>query len=173
MPIEIERPLKILLMGDASNFHRCLAQGLRRMGHEVTVASDGSRWMDTERDIDLSRRLPWKFGGMMLWLKIKRMLAERFSGYDIVSVNGTCFATLRPERLRIIFDHLLMHNRKVFVSVLGSDTHYVRTCTGDNSPLRYNEWKVNGRPTAYMDANGKEFELWLAPELSEAVRPYL
>lgn len=167
MPMEIERPLKILLMGDASNFHRCLAQGLRRMGHEVTVASDGSRWMDTERDIDLSRRLPWKFGGMMLWLKIKRMLAERFSGYDIVSVNSTCFATLRPERLRIIFDHLLTHNRKVFVSVLGSDTHYVRTCTGDNSPLRYNEWKVNGRPTAYMDANGKEIELWLAPELSD------
>lgn len=164
--MEIERPLKILLMGDASNFHRCLAQGLRRMGHEVTVASDGSGWMDTERDIDLSRRLPWKFGGMMLWLKIKRLLAERFSGYDIVSVNSTCFATLRPERLRIIFDYLLMHNRKVFVSALGSDTHYVRTCTGDNSPLRYNEWKVNGKPTAYMDANGKEIELWMAPELS-------
>ena len=38
-------------MGDASNLHRCLADALREMGHSVTVASDGTKWMDTKRDI--------------------------------------------------------------------------------------------------------------------------
>ena len=161
------KPLKILLLGDASNFHNCLAQGLRRMGHDVTVASDGTTWMNTERDIDLSRPLPGKAGGMMLWLKIKSMLAKRFSGYDVVSVNGTCFATLRPKRLRAIFDFVLRHNRRVFVSVLGSDSHYVGTCTGKNPPLKYSEWEVYGKPTAYAIANQAEIAEWLLPELSE------
>lgn len=48
--------MKILLLGECSNLHWTLAQGLRRLGHDVTVASDGSRWMDNKRDIDLSRR---------------------------------------------------------------------------------------------------------------------
>lgn len=160
------RPLRILLMGDASNFHRCLAQGLRRMGHDVTVASDGSRWMDTERDIDLSRRLPGKAGGLMLWLKIKGMLEQKLSGYDIVSVNSTSFAMLRPNRLRSLFDYLKANNRHVFISALGSDSRYVGICTGSKPPLRYDEWQVNGMPTAYARANKREIRQWLAPELS-------
>ena len=47
--------MKILLLGDYSNYHRALSLALRKLGHDVTVASDGSRWMDTGRDIDLSR----------------------------------------------------------------------------------------------------------------------
>ena len=48
--------MRILLLGDASNCHRTLATGLRQLGQEVVVASDGTMWMDTERDIDLLRR---------------------------------------------------------------------------------------------------------------------
>lgn len=163
---DTERPLKILLLGDASNFHRCLSQGLQRMGHDVTVASDGSRWMNTKRDIDLSRPLPGKSGGLLLWLKIKHMLDNKLSGYDIVSVNGTCFASLRPGRVGKIFDRLLTNNRRVFVSVLGTDSHYVDICTGANPPLRYSEWHIDGEPSAYACANNDEIDRWLAPELS-------
>lgn len=160
------RPLKILLMGDASNFHRCLAQGLRRMGHDVTVASDGSKWMNTERDIDLSRRLPGKAGGLLLWLKIKGMLEQTLSGYDVVSVNSTSFAMLRPHRLRILFDYLKDNNRHVFISALGSDSRYVGICTGSTPPLRYDEWQVNGHPSAYARDNKRKIRQWLAPKLS-------
>lgn len=170
IPMSIERPLKILLLGDASNFHRCLAQGLRRMGHDVTVASDGSRWMNTERDIDLSRRLPGKAGGLLLWLKMRRMLDNNLSGYDIVSVNGTCFVSLRPGRTSHIFNRLLTGNRRVFVSVLGTDSHYVDTCIGAHPPLRYSEWQIAGEPSAYARANSEEIGRWLAPELSALCR---
>lgn len=161
-----ERPLKILLMGDASNYNNCLAAGLRRLGHYVVVASDGSHWLDTERDIDLARRWPGKFGGMMLWLKIKSLLEKRLSGYDVVSLYGTCFVTLRPNWLHRIFDYLLAHNQRVFVCVMSADTHYVKTCLGDNPPIRYSEWHINGKPSDYARACAADIERWNAQELS-------
>ena len=63
--------MKILFAGDASNMHNCLAQELRRMGHEATVASDGSRWMDTHRDINLKRG-PGLLGALRYLFDIKR-----------------------------------------------------------------------------------------------------
>ena len=39
--------MKILLLGEASNLHWTLAEGLRTLGHDVTVASGGSGWMIT------------------------------------------------------------------------------------------------------------------------------
>ena len=63
--------MKILFAGDASNMHNCLAQELRRMGHEAVVASDGSRWMDTHRDINLLRR-PGKLGALRYLMDVYR-----------------------------------------------------------------------------------------------------
>ena len=33
--------MRILLLGEYSNVHNTLARGLRALGHQVTVASDG------------------------------------------------------------------------------------------------------------------------------------
>ena len=43
--------MKILLIGEYSNVHATLAEGLRALGHEVTVISDGDGWKDYPRDI--------------------------------------------------------------------------------------------------------------------------
>lgn len=161
-----DAPLRILLMGDASNYNNCLAVGLRRLGHDVVVASDGSHWLDTDRDIDLARRMPGKIGGLMLWLKIKSLLDCKLSGYDIVSVYGTCFVTLRPNRLHQIFDYLLANNHRVHVCVMSADTHYVNTCLGNNPPIRYSEWHINGAPSDYARACEADIRRWNAPELS-------
>ena len=42
--------MKILLLGEYSNVHHTLAEGLRVLGHEVTVASDGDGWKGYDRD---------------------------------------------------------------------------------------------------------------------------
>lgn len=47
--------MRILLFGEYSNVHATLALGLRELGHEVIVVSDGDGWKDYPRDIDLSR----------------------------------------------------------------------------------------------------------------------
>lgn len=38
--------MKILLLGEASNLHWTLSEGLRSLGHKVTVISNGSVWMN-------------------------------------------------------------------------------------------------------------------------------
>ena len=63
----MSRQLKVLLLGDYSNCQRSLATGLRRLGCDVTLVSDGSSWQGCERDIDLTRR-PGKLGGLELYI---------------------------------------------------------------------------------------------------------
>ena len=55
--------MKILLFGEYSNVHWTLAEGLRTLGHEVTVVSNGDFWKDYPRDIDLTRK-PTRLGGL-------------------------------------------------------------------------------------------------------------
>ena len=57
--------MKILLLGEYSNVHWMLAQGLRTLGHQVCVISNGDFWKDYPRDIDVSR-VPGKIGGIRL-----------------------------------------------------------------------------------------------------------
>ena len=47
--------MRILLLGEYSNVHATLAVGLRRLGHEVVVASNGDFWKDYPRDKDEPR----------------------------------------------------------------------------------------------------------------------
>ena len=47
--------MRILLLGEFSNVHATLALGLRKLGHEVLVASDGDEWKNYRRDIELHR----------------------------------------------------------------------------------------------------------------------
>lgn len=164
------RSYKILLMGDASNFHRCLAEGLRRMGHEVTVASDGTAWMQTERDIDISRRGQNKLWGLELWLRMKRLAGHKLAGYDIVSVIGICFVKLKPQRIRWIFDRLAANNRHLFVTSLGGDPEYIRQSIDGSLGLRYNEWRVDGRPSPMLEADPDAVRRWLTSELVDLNR---
>ncbi|MDE6832597.1 MAG: glycosyltransferase family 1 protein, partial [Muribaculaceae bacterium] len=79
-----DRPLDILLVGDASSYHPTLADALRSLGHHVTVASDGCiSWMQTRREINTARRLPGKLGGLDLWMRLGLNRKRLFSGYDI------------------------------------------------------------------------------------------
>lgn len=159
-----DRPLKILLMGDASNYHNALATGLSRLGHDVTVASSGSGWMNTDRGIDLTRR-EGKVGGAVFWIKFLTRILPKMKGYDVVSIKNPIFLELRPEKILYTFDYLKRHNRRVFLTALGTDTPYVDMCTASDSPLRYSEWRVGGHPAPYAIAHPETEQAWKAPLL--------
>lgn len=160
------KKLRILFMGDASNYHHALADGLRGLGHEVVVASDGSMWMDTDRDIDISRKGN-KISGALLWLKLQRLMFKEFRGFDVVEVKNPIFLPQRPVRNGILFRQLKKHNRSVFLSALGTDTEYIKMCMDPASPLAYNEWMVYGKPTQHYYENSSIREDWLADPLRE------
>lgn len=145
--------MKILLIGDASNLHPALASGLRKLGQDVTIASEGCGFMQTSRQIDLRRRLPWKFGGLDLWMRLNGSLRKQLSGYDIVSVIGSDFVKLRPNRLRQIFNNLKADNGKVFLTALGTDWPFIEECLDPDSPLKYSEFRIHGQPGPEVTAH--------------------
>ena len=134
--------MKILLLGEYSNVHATLALGLRKLGHEVTVVSNGDFWKDYPRDIDVSRR-GGKIGGIALYLKILSLL-PRLSGYDIVQLINPMFFELKAERLFPIYRFLKKHNRKVVLGAFGMDYYWVKTCTCDK-PLRYSDFNIGDK----------------------------
>ena len=153
--------LKILLLGDTSNFHHTLAAGLRHYGHDVTVASDGTGWMNTARDIDLSRG-DGKLSGAALWYRMRYgSIARRFEGYDIVSLSGTHFARLQPARLWSVFDMVRRANKRVYMTALATDTNHITECLDPASPIAYNEWRVGTSPTLYAAEKAHIARAWL------------
>lgn len=157
--------MRILLLGDASNCHRTLATGLRQLGQEVVVASDGTMWMDTERDIDLLRRHSGKLGGLELWWRVKHRLHQQLQGFDIVAIHNPIFLCLRPHRCRYIFDRLRRENRSVFLTALGTDTPYIEECLSPHSTLRYNEFRHYGSPAPLAIEHPETEQAWLTPPL--------
>jgi len=157
--------MKVLLLGDASNYHRTLASALRRQGCSVVVASAGSEWMDTDRDIDISRG-PSKLSGAWLFARLMAMTRTTLRGFDIVQLVSPVFATLRPERLRPVFDRLRAANGRIFTDALETDPYYVEACTSPRSPLRFNEWQICGQPSPMALANPDMAARWMA------LRPY-
>ena len=148
--------MKILLLGDYSACQLTLGQALTRMGHSVTLASDGCKWMHTVRDYDLRRRLPGTAGGALLYLGLRWLRPLR--GFDVVSLISPTFATLRPERLKSIFDRLRRDNGAVFLTAAGTDKAMMDYYLSDNCRLAYTEYRnsdgsCNERNTANLLAD--------------------
>ena len=131
--------MKILLIGEYSNVHATLAEGLRHLGHEVTVVSNGDFWKAYPRDIDVSRPAG-RWGGLRLLAKIYTLL-PRLRGYDVVQLINPMFFELKAERLFPLYRYLRQHNRKVFLGGFGMDWYWVHTCV-TRKPLRYSDFNI-------------------------------
>lgn len=133
--------MKILLLGDYSNVHATLAQGLRKLGHEVTVASDGDGWKNYPRDVDLYRDLTW---GRMKTLKYLFQLVRKFRkfrGYDVVQLINPIFVPLKAERMMPFYKYLRRHNKRVFLGAFGMDYYWVRAGL-DCTTFRYSDFNM-------------------------------
>lgn len=131
--------MRILFIGEYSNVHWTLAEGLRQLGHEVTVISNGDFWKDYPRDIDVSRPAG-PSGGLRLLARIYTLL-PRLRGYDIVQIVNPLFFELKAQRLFPIYRYLRRHNKKVVLGAFGMDWYWVDTCT-HQKPLRYSDFNI-------------------------------
>lgn len=134
--------MRILLLGEYSNVHATLSKGLKSLGHEVTVASNGDFWKDYARDIDL-QRTPGKIGGLSLALRLARHLPS-FRGYDIVQLINPMFVELKASHIFPLYHYLLRHNRRVVLGGFGMDWYWVHTCV-EKKPLRYSDFNIGDR----------------------------
>lgn len=130
--------MKILLIGEYSNVHWTLAEGLRTLGHEVCVVSNGDFWKDYPRDISLVRRSHGRWESLRYLAEVYATL-PRLRGYDIVQLINSCFFELKAERLYPIYRYLRRHNDKVFLAGYGMDYYWVHTCTTTQT-FRYSDF---------------------------------
>ena len=149
--------MKILLIGEYSNVHATLAEGLRLLGHRVTVVSNGDEWKDYPRDIDVSRP-QGSLAGLRLLMRLYCLL-PRLRGYDIVQLINPMFFELRAERLFWFYDYLRRHNKKVVLGAFGMDWYWVHTCTVEK-PLRYSDFNF-GDQVRTDEAAIREQHDWL------------
>lgn len=135
--------MKILLIGEYSNVHNTLAQGLRELGYQVTVASDGDGWKNYPRDIDLSRNPNSPTGRMsFLWRLFKAL--PRMRGYDVVQLINPVFLELKAERIMPFYRYLRRHNHKIVMGAFGIDYYWAKINT-ELKPLRYSDFNFGDK----------------------------
>ena len=131
--------MKVLLLGEYSNVHATLAQGLRALGHEVTVASNGDFWKNYPRDIDLRREGGFRGKLSFFWRLLKAL--PKMRGYDVVQFINPMFLELKEARLSLIYRYLRRYNRKVVLGAYGMDYYWV-TVNDTLMPLRYSDFNI-------------------------------
>ncbi|MDD7257594.1 MAG: glycosyltransferase family 1 protein [Prevotellaceae bacterium] len=155
--------MKILLIGEYSNVHATLAEGLKALGHKVTVVSNGDFWKNYPRDISLVRTLtPW---GSVKYLAKLYSVLPRLRGYDVVQLINPMFLELKAKRIFPIYRYLRKHNGKMFLGGFGMDYYWVHACC-TAMPLRYSDFNIGKELRTNPEAL-KERADWLGTDKEE------
>lgn len=137
--------MKILLIGEYSGVHSELKQALLKMGHHVTLISDGDSYKKFNSDFEvINDRVPAKFiltsilylcydfsglAGLRKFLLIWRNLKLKISGYDVVQlINPIALSGFGSISNLIFLNFLKKHNDKIYLSALGDDYYWVKSC---------------------------------------------
>lgn len=162
--------MKILLLGDYSNVHATLAEGLRTLGHKVVVASDGDGWKNYPRDIDLRRRgtpgagtLRQRLFDALYLLRLRWLFAVKFRGFDVVQIINPVFLPLRAERIMPFYRKLRSHNGKVFMAAYGMDHYWVKAGI-DCKTFRYSDFNIGSNVRHDLPENEIFIAEWLDGE---------
>lgn len=159
--------MKILLIGEYSRVHLSLAEGLRSLGHEVVVASDGDGFKNYPRDIDLTRTGSGIVETLSCMLSTIRKFSG-FKGYDIVQLINPCFTTLNVRINQYLYHQLRKNNKKVFLGAFGDDSYWVRACMEDKT-FKYCEFFIDGVSTN-LEYNKKLVATWIGTSREVANR---
>lgn len=157
--------MKILLIGEYSNVHWTLAEGLRQIGHEVTVISDGDHWKNYRRDISLVRRSLSHFDTICYLFAILKNLSH-MKDYDVVQIINPIFFDLRARMIWPFYRFLRKHNKKVFLGAFGMDHYWVKTCL-DCRTFRYSDFNIGSHQRTEETYNKEFIHDWLDGEKTQ------
>ncbi len=161
--------MRILLVGEYSNVHWTLAEGLRALGHEVTVVSDGDHWKQYERDIDLRRRSLGPLATVRYLWQLEREI-PRLRGFDVVQLINPVFLDLRAERIGRYYDMLRRQNDRLFLGAFGIDKPWVEEGLKADT-FRYSDFYLYGHLRNYPALDEMKNQWLVGPkgELNERI----
>jgi hypothetical protein len=133
--------MRILLIGEFSGVHWTLAEGLRQLGHEVMVVSNGNFPRNFPRNLDLLQEYNSK--GITLKQKLfnAKQVFTKMRGFDVVQwINPWVLdSTLKDQKL--LFSLLKKANGAFFLGSFGADAVFVEHClTGKPSYSIYSDY---------------------------------
>jgi glycosyltransferase involved in cell wall biosynthesis len=131
--------MRILLIGEYSNLHWSLAEGLRALGHEVCVLSNGDYWKNIPADILVKRTNT--FWGRLRYVGRLLLLLPRLRGYDVVQLINPMFFDLKAERIPFFYRYLRRHNARIFMGAFGMDYYWIRA-SSDCTTFRYSDYNI-------------------------------
>lgn len=138
--------MKILFLGDHSNIHACLAAELRRLGHRITLVSDGYSHRHYKADITL-KRSQGRINSFRYLYDIMSALPAMVE-FDVVQIINSDFLSLSPGRTRYFFDQIRHRNRSVFLTLAKEDYFYTKCCI-DGGNLKFSEYRVGNERTRF------------------------
>ena len=163
--------MKILFVGDVSNYHNTLAYALRKAGHHCVVASNARSWQRLDHDLDISRA-DGILGTAAFALKLPRILSQ-MRGFDIVHFISPHFLPLKPDKLRKVLHYLKKHNSHLFYSACCTDLDYLNTCH-DGSTFRYSDFLIGSEPSPYVKSHEWEaHNHWHIQEVAQYHRHFI
>ena len=138
---KIQFLMRILLLGEYSNFHNTLKAGLEKNGHEVLLAGRKDGFKGYSVDIDFDPVLFSK----TIFRKIKNLLfiifkfdissleivyifyrnRKQLKGFDIVQLVNEYPIKSTPFFEQILLNYIFKHNKKVILSACGEDATYM------------------------------------------------
>lgn len=151
---------KILLVSDYSNFHSTLAKGLRRIGCDVTLVSNRGTFMQCDCDILLRRKWRGKIGGLVHTVDAWQTILRKLRDFDIVSMRDPLFLELKPEKCNMLFNLIARLNPNIFLTYLTTDLPFINMIEAEDSPLRYSEWFIDGKPNDMYLQERWKWEEW-------------
>lgn len=150
--------MRILLIGDYSNVHATIAKEFRKAGHETLLISDKCGHMNTDADISLIRQ-PGMLGGARYLFQILNILPQ-LCDYDVVQFINPNFLSLRPGKIKYIFDRLKDQNRNLFLTLAGDDYYYCKACY-DSKLFRFSDFKIGNDFTEFHQQQPSRLFGWL------------
>ena len=158
--------MKILFLGEYSNVHFHLKQGLEELGHDVTLITSDGGWRKYYSDIPLTRKSASFVDGMKYLFSLMRIL-PKLKDFDVVQINNPAdFFQLRAKRNLKIYEYLRKRNKKIFQAAYATDYFWVKACVEDGV-FRYCEYVANGK---FNDNkyNVDEINVWSDDEKKDA-----
>ena len=142
--------MRILLLGEYSNFHNTLKAGLEKNGHSVLLSGRKDGFKGFNLDISLEPKLfefyPFRKVKNLIYLLFKFDIScfellyifftnrNHFKDYDIVQLINEYPLKTTPYLDTLILKFIFKHNKKVILSACGDDVTYINYLLSSDLP---------------------------------------
>lgn len=154
--------MKVLFIGEFSNVHLHLKEGLEKLGHEVLLITHDGGWRKYYSDVKLTRKSSTIFDSLSYLFSLIKILPQ-LKNFDVVQINNpVSFFQLKAPKNQLIYDYLKRRNKKIFMAGYSTDYFWIKACVEDKI-FRYSEFMI-GEELVENEHIKTDIREWTNPE---------